>query len=131
MKTILLTLLSGVLMLGFYSCTRKDGGTAGKGGKASISCILAHHGVYKNIINGKVYIKYNAQDLPDRYDDSLNCDFNNGKPTATFNELRSGNYYLYGRGTDTTIGSTVEGGRAFTIDAESAQSVTLNVTEGD
>lgn len=131
MKPVTLAIILTVGTLALSSCNRKDGDTAGKGGNASLSCSPAHHGSFKNIINAKVYIKYNAQDLPQSFDDSLQCNISNSKSTAMFSGLKKGNYYLYARGTDTTIGSIVEGGLPFNIAEESAQTVTIPVTEGD
>lgn len=131
MKSARIALLLTAGSLALISCSRKESGTAGKGGNASLSCSPSHHGAFKNIINAKVYIKYNTLDLPKNFDDSLQCSIRDNKATATFSGLKKGDYYLYARGTDTTIGSIVEGGRPFTISEESAQAVTILVTEGD
>lgn len=131
MKSATFALILALAGSSLSACSRKDGGSAGKGGKASLSCSPAHHGSFRNIINAKVFIKYNAQDLPGSFDDSMNCSITNNKATATFSGLRTGNYYVYARATDTTIGSIVEGGIPFTLSEESAQAITIPVTEGD
>ncbi|MGC4079322.1 MAG: hypothetical protein QM702_20235 [Rubrivivax sp.] len=124
-------LLLSALALSTASCSRKDDTSAGKGGNATLVCAPAHHGVYKNITNAKVYIKYNAQDKPAGYDDSATCVWTDGKPTATFSGLKTGNYYLYSNGYDTTVTSVVEGGISYQIKTETNQTVTIPVTEGD
>lgn len=131
MKPAQMALVFAATTLSLSACNRKDDNTAGKGGNASLTCTPAHHGVSKNIINAKVYIKYNTLDLPGSFDDSMNCTIINNKPTATFPGLKTGNYYLYSRGLDTTIGVTVEGGLSFKISEENAQTITIPVTEGD
>lgn len=112
-----------------------DNNTAGKGGNANIVATMAHHTVTKNIINGKVYIKYNTQNAPGNgiYDDSAVCTILNTVSTATFDSLKPGNYYLLGTGYDTSIAQNVKGGISTNIPDNSATTYTVPVpvTEGD
>lgn len=120
----------GLLLLA--ACNRDDDkNTAGKGGNAVLRIVPKHHEVYKNIVDCKVYIKYNAQDAPASYDDSAVVLDMSGMPTATFSGLKTGNYYLYGYGFDTSIRQNVKGGIPYTIKSETTLDITLPVTEGD
>lgn len=128
-------ILLACLFLGIFSCQRKEPDPnsnrdiGGKGGNATFKITPKHHG--KNIDSSTVYIKYDAQDLPNSYDDSVKCIKENGKPVATFNQLKKGKYYLYGQGWDTTISNNVKGGIPYTISEEKTYELTLSVTEGD
>ena len=70
-----------------------------------------HHS--KPIPNAIVYIKYGATDFPGTdittYDNHTTADAN---AHYQFDDLRMGNYYLYGVGWDNSISSTVTGGVA-------------------
>jgi hypothetical protein len=120
-----------LLALTAPACRDKETDQAGKGGKARLLVTPQHHGV--NIDSCMVYIRYKSSDAPGdgRYDDSARCAPVNGKPVATFSELRKGNYYLYGRGWDPQISETVEGGIPYTIpdETEASYPLTLPVTE--
>ena len=62
--------LTLVLLFGISlsACTRPENeNTAGKGGDATLRIVPKHHNENKNIINGKIYIKYNAQDAPSTF----------------------------------------------------------------
>jgi hypothetical protein len=115
------------------SCSRKDPDAepeqvAGKGGNATLLVTPQHHG--KNIDSCMIYIKYNTQDLPaTSYDDSAWCVKQGDKPVATFNNLKKGNYYLFGRGWDPNIAQRVQGGGPYKIVNETSQSYTVAVTE--
>jgi hypothetical protein len=114
------------------ACSRKENDqNAGKGGTAILNVIPKHHGVSINIINAKVFIKYNAQDVPINYDDSASCSLLSSQPTAIFNGLKTGSYYIYCQGFDTTIKQNVKGGMPYTISNETNISLSLPVTEGD
>ncbi len=120
----LLALFAGV------SCNRTENDqTAGKGGNATINAIPKHHNKSENIINGKIYIAYNAQDIPAKYDDSVACSYVGGIPTATFSGLKAGKYYLLGKGYDTSINQDVKGGTPYTISQEAILEVAVPVTE--
>jgi hypothetical protein len=102
---------------------------AGKGGNATLKVIPKHHG---NVVDScTVYIKYNTQDAATNYDDSVKCIPDNGISTATFSGLKTGNYYLYGKGWDEDISMEVIGGLPYTITEETTLSINLPVTEGD
>lgn len=131
MKTTTATLTLGLLCLATLSCKREEKGTAGKGGNALLRCVPKHHNVSKNIINAKIYIKYNAQDAPASFDDSAACVMIDGQPMATFAGLKAGSYYLYGNGYDTSINQGVKGGLPFVISTETTLDIAVPVTEGD
>ncbi len=105
--------------------------TAGKGGNAVLNCVPAHHEVYKNIINAKVYLKYNAQNAPITYDDSVSCTMVDGKPTATFSGLKTGDYYIFASGFDTSVSQISKGGMPYTIASEKKYDLLVPITEGD
>lgn len=112
------------------SCNRTEKDeNAGKGGNASLKVVLKHHTEAKSILNGKVYIKYNAQDAPSSFDDSTNCIMVDGIPTGTINGLKKGKYYLYGAGYDTTVSQAVKGGVPYEIKEEISYDISLPVTE--
>jgi len=125
------------LVTSAVACRKNDDGNnaAGKGGNANIVATLAHHAITKNIVNGKVYIKYNTQNAPGNgiYDDSAVCTILNTVSTATFDSLKPGNYYLLGTGYDTSIAQAVKGGISTNIPDNSATTYTVPVpvTEGD
>ena len=103
---------------------KKDGG--GKGGSATLVINPQHHTVAKNIINGKVFIRYNTLDAPTSgvYDDSAACTNHDSLLSGTITNLKNGNYYLFATGFDTSVNQYVKGGVPYTI---SAQSTTLTV----
>jgi hypothetical protein len=113
-----------------FAACKKDP-IAGKGGNAVLKITPRHHG--NNIDSCTVYIKYNTKDLPAdaKYDDSAKCAPVDGKPVATFSNLKKGDYYLYGSGWDPSIAEGVLGGTPYTISEEISQSYNLSVTEGD
>jgi uncharacterized membrane protein len=113
-----------------YSCVRLENNqTAGKGGNAVLRIVPEHHTISTNIINGKIYIKYNALDAPSSFDDSTNCILSNGVPTGIFNNLKKGDYYIVGTGYDTSINEFVKGGLPYTIKEENTFNISLPVTE--
>lgn len=117
-----------VTMLTSTSCERKESNIAGKGGKATLKVTPQHHG--KNIDSCTVSLKYNTQDKPTTaYDETVKCVMENGKPVATFSELKPGNYYLYGNGWDKNISQNVEGGIPYTIGEEKTYEINVPVTE--
>jgi hypothetical protein len=131
-KKILVSSILGISLL-TAACNRDDdsGSTAGKGGDATLRITAKHHNVSKNIINCKMYIKYNTSETPASYDDSVNCNIIDQAPVGVFSGLKKGNYYLYSEGYDTSISQGVKGGMPYTISSEIDQSITLPVTEGD
>jgi hypothetical protein len=133
-----LSIRSGILLfmacISVISCERKDPQTnqediGGKGGSATLKITSQHHG--KNIDSATIYIKYNTQDKPTSYDDSMKCVIDGGKAVATFIELKKGKYYLYGKGWDKNIENYVEGGIPYVISEEKTVEIVVPVTEGD
>ena len=130
MKRTFLCAALVMITAGIFSCNRDDNkSTAGKGGNATLSVVPKHHDVFKNLINCKVFIKYNASDAPSFYDDSVSTVQISDEPTAVFTGLKTGKYYLYGTGFDTSIKQGVSGGAPYTISSETALEVDLAVTE--
>lgn len=112
------------------ACNREDNkGSAGKGGNAVLRIVPKHHNVFKNIVDCKVYIKYNVQDVPSFYDDSAATVMMGDQPTAVFSGLKPGNYYIYGYGFDTSIRQNVKGGMPYTVSSETTLDLSLPVTE--
>ncbi|HTN17195.1 MAG TPA: hypothetical protein VL092_05910 [Chitinophagaceae bacterium] len=123
-------LFASVLLCTATACNRKENDqTAGKGGNATLICVPKHHDVSKNILNGKIYIAYNVQDIPSSYNDSADCVMVDGVPTATLSGLKAGKYYLYGTGFDTSISKAVKGGLSYEIKQETSLQITVPVTE--
>ncbi|MEZ5018392.1 MAG: hypothetical protein R2800_15130 [Flavipsychrobacter sp.] len=112
-----------------FACCRPDETeVGGKGGNATLKVTPQHHG--KDIPNSKVMIKYNTQELPSAYDEEVSTTNENGKPVATFTSLKKGNYYIYAKGYDSSIGQDVVGGIPYTVTVENTQNITVPVTEG-
>jgi hypothetical protein len=123
---------SAFLMICFLiSCNRTDeNNKAGKGGKASIQLTPRHHGIFKNIVDGKAYIKYNSKDLPSSYDDSVVVSYDaERKPFAIFSELKKGNYYIYVNAYDTLYKQQVKGGIPYEIMEDKLYEIDVPVTE--
>lgn len=96
---------AGFLMTG---CQRKNdvlepaklmkGGTGGHG---ILHVTVQHH--KENINEGKVYIKYGTDKMPDNiesFDEVKTINFSLGRPAVSFYELTQGDYYLYAEGID-------------------------------
>ncbi len=103
-------LISAVLLiwLSFSSCSKE-----GLGGEATIAAFPKHHD--KPIPNTMIYIKYGAKDFPGTdvsvYDDVKLAEADMGEdPHAHFENLKKGDYYLYGVGFDSAINQIVTGG---------------------
>jgi hypothetical protein len=103
----------------------------GKGGSGSVAVYPQHHEVAKNLVNMKVYVKYNTLDAPagGAYDDSLSCTNHDSLSSSTFTGLKNGNYYFYGYGYDTSVNKNVKGGSPFTLSAQSTVSLEIAVSE--
>lgn len=129
MKHLLLAL---ALIPVLTSCQKDDPKfIGGKGGSTVLILSPKHHTRY--IDSCTIYVKYNTKDAPSGgYDDSMVCSNFGAKPTATFSNLKKGDYYLYGYGYDTLIHQNVKGGFGYSITAD-ATSIPLDVpvTEGD
>jgi hypothetical protein len=120
-----LTIACSLLL--FASCRTKDKIVPGKGGSAAVTAYPQHHLVAKNIINGKVYIRYNTLDAPADgiYSDSINCVNHDSLLSGTFTGLQNGNYYFYATGYDTSISQKVKGGTPYTITSQAAQNLPI------
>lgn len=116
------------MVLGTASCKREDPEPkAGKGGNAVLNIVPRHHA--KIIDSCLVFIKYNAQDFPSHFDDSVWCKPVNGVSTAIFTGLTKGQYYIFGRGYDEDIDQICIGGGPFTITEEGELHYSLAITE--
>ena len=120
-KTLLILLLP---ILFITSACHKEG----IGGKSTIGGTVNHHS--KPIPNSVVYIKYGATDFPGTdittYDNHTTADAN---AHYQFDDLRMGNYYLYGVGWDNSISSTVTGGVGIKIKYNKSYTQDVPVTE--
>ncbi|MEO6168662.1 MAG: hypothetical protein ABIO46_08140 [Chitinophagales bacterium] len=127
-KTVILftTILS--IAFAFSSCTK-----AGLGGEATIAAFPKHHD--KPIPNTVIYIKYDAKEFPGTdvgvYDGFKIAESEpGGDPHAHFEELKKGDYYLYGVGFDSSINQIVTGGIPVEIKEKSGETdVVVPVTE--
>lgn len=125
-----ITLSAVLVVLTLSSCERKDDtNIAGKGGMAVLKVTPQHHGT--NIDSCTIFLKYNSKELPSSFDEEIKCVMENGKPVATFNELKKGDYYVYGKGWDPDISQQVVGGIPYTISDEQTYTINIPVTEGD
>ncbi|MEI7802739.1 MAG: hypothetical protein WCI97_08865 [Bacteroidota bacterium] len=117
MKSILSVTLCFLIscLIIFSSCKK-----AGTGGKATLVVFLQHHG--KTIPNhigypDTVFVKFNAKELPG----TTAADFDTyfigevGEDHVHCEELKPGNYFIYGAGMDTTGPYRVTGGIAVKI----------------
>ena len=104
------------------SCISSGGGTGGNG---SISISPTHYGSYVDICT--MYIKYGTLNAPANgiYDDSAQCAFVDTIPVATFNNLKAGLYYFYGKGYHTAFVAYVKGGANYTLCTEQHATVLL------
>lgn len=130
MKTIMLKIAAFTIsVLVVWGCNRDDSTSniGGKGGNATLKVTPQHHTL--NIDSCMIYIKYNATNTPDSYDDSAMCVPQDGAPVATFTQLKKGNYYLYGKGWDPSIVQSVKGGLTYEITQEQTIHIFLPVTE--
>lgn len=105
------------------SCVRKNEvidpeplPAGGIGGKATLRVTAQHH--KKNINTGVVYIKYASKSMPviDSFNATDTVDATN--PTAVFEKLTQGDYYLYAKGTDYNLpqgNDEVMGGAHFRV----------------
>lgn len=117
------TAVAGIALMFLAGCGDKMGVVP-----ATLKVTPRHHG--QSIKECIVYIKYGTKDKPASYDDSMKCVMTRGVPVATFRNLRTGNYYIYGRGFDPSIGENVEGGISLPIHTNYDYVYDLSVTEG-
>lgn len=121
--------------LSLYSCgndDKDDTAVAGKGGTTTLKVYPQHHLIAKNISYCTVYIKYNTLDIPGNgiYDDSAVCKKEDSVLVATFDGLKNGNYYLFGRGYDSSISAGIKGGLPATI-TEQGKTITTPLPVGE
>lgn len=121
-------------MLVFPGCEHdaaKIAAGKGDGGMATVNVFPRHNGVTANLINVKVYVKYNTIDAPANgvYDDSMACANYDSLVSCAFTGLRNGSYYFYGYGYDTSVSKNVKGGIPYTITTQNTQTLYLPVSE--
>lgn len=131
----LLTAVTALSSIWLFSCCGKDDKpeAAGKGGSTSLMVRPKHHDLSKPIAYCTVYIKYNTLDAPANgiYDDSIKCSSEQDTVlVATFDGLKNGNYYLFGRGYDSTIQQVIRGGLPATI-TEQGKSMNVKLAVGE
>lgn len=116
----------------FVSCSKE-----GTGGDATLVVFLKHHGrIIPNQANhpDTVFVKFNAKDLPSDPTHNYDTFFvgEAGEDHVHCEELKWGDYYLYGVGYDTLIQQRVTGGAAVHIKRKDRKKETdfdLAVTE--
>ena len=113
-----------IVFITTVSSCHKEGG----GGKSTVNGYVTHHG--KVIPHAIVYIKYGATEFPgadvSSYDASLTTDVYSH---YEFDDLRMGNYYLYGLGYDNDIMQTVAGGVGVKLKYDKTTHIDVPVTE--
>lgn len=138
--TLLFVFAAAVVLFG---CTRKNdvktpppAPIAGKGGNIKIQVTPEHHGNSSTIVDGLVYVKYNAAAKPHdsvAYDDVRQVVLIDNKPLAIFDSLTQGTYYFYATGVDTDpkVMDTVIGGGVFVVPDTNTNTynLRLNVSE--
>ena len=123
-------ILTGLIFcIAAISCNNDDDAApaGGKGGIAVLKITPRHHSA--EIDSCTVYIKYNSSNVSATYDDSAVCVQEAGLPVATFSGLKTGNYYLYGKGWDPAIAENVKGGLPYTINTQTTLILSLPVSE--
>ena len=131
MKIKTIFIVAAIISTITVGCNHDTTTVAGKGGNATVIVYPQHHEVAKNLINFKVYVKYNTHDAPSNgvYDDSVACINHDSLVSCSFAGLRNGNYYFYGKGYDTSISGDLKGGTPYTITQQASQSMNLPVSE--
>lgn len=108
-------LLLAVLSVSIYSCDKDEKPApkpqepivAGKGGMTTLRIIPIHDSI--NVDSCFVYLKYNALDMPETFDDSMYCTWDGNVYRAEFKELKRGNYFIYTKGWDVVRSQKVFG----------------------
>ena len=120
-----------LVVVSIPSC-KKDKCKAGTGGSLTLKLKTMHHDKY--VYGLTVSLKFNTQDFPGEfgsYDISKTAGAHDS--TLTFTGLQCGDYYIYGKGVDSTNTSTnktVKGGIPFsTAQGEGTIEQVLSVTE--
>jgi hypothetical protein len=115
------TLSAFILLTGIIACSPDRGEpiTGGKGGNTTLN--ITPVAGNKILSNSMVYIEYAATNAPKDgiYDDSARSVMIDTLPVATFTNLKTGTYYLFITGYDTTRSpSYFEGGIMYRIEKE-------------
>lgn len=98
----------------------------GKGGLATLKITAKDDTL--SIDSCKVYIKYNAVQMPTQFDDSASCTFIDQKPAVvTFGDLKKGSYYIYAKGWNIFESKTVHGGMPYTIVHDTMATYTIQL----
>lgn len=98
----------------------------GKGGLATLKISAMDDTLA--IDSCKIYIKYNAIQMPTSFDDSAACTFVDLKaPVVTFPNLKKGSYYLYAKGWNIYESKTVHGGIPYTIVHDTLATFTIQI----
>jgi hypothetical protein len=63
-----------------------------------------------------------------KYADSAKCVTEGGQHAATFNNLRKGQYYLFGKGFDTEAGAMIVGGNGYKLSKEEMVDYVLSIS---
>ena len=124
MKSYSFLLLVSLCLLALVSACTKEGFDGG----STITGKVAHHGA--RISYATVYIAFGAKELPG----TLTTDFDasvlaDSAGLYKIENLRKGDYYLYGLGYDSTISQTVRGGLRVTVGKNEDKTVEVAVTE--
>lgn len=115
-----------IILVGLYACQKQP--SAGFGGNATLKISAKHHG--SPIDSGKVYLKFNATDVPESYDAEVSINQNApDQGMAVFEGMKPGDYYIYATGWDPAISANVKGGIPFTVEEEKTYEIILPVTE--
>ena len=131
-KTIIRAILIPVFTISFYSCAKED-----LGGDATLVVFLQHHG--HTIINhvnypDTVFVKFNTKESPGTAAGKYDTYFvgEAGEDHVHCENLKWGNYFIYGAGIDSSGPYRVNGGIAVKIkrsDRKKEQDIDLAVTE--
>ena len=116
MKKTILSIAALALTLSMFNSCKK----AGTGGDATVVVFAKHHG---NIIwnhagyPDSVFVKFNTEELPSNPTTNYDALFvgEAGEDHVHCEGLKTGKYYFYATGWDTTINQRVTGGMAIKI----------------
>ena len=125
-KIYLLGLVVACTTFVFTACKKNEITGGAIGGTATLNIVAQHNA--RDIDSCWIYIKYNATEPPLQvgYDDSALAAVKGvSRPIAMFNNLTTGNYYLYAKGYDPVYQQPARGGMAFTISNEKEYYINL------
>ena len=113
-KIFSLSLLLACTALLFTACRKNKITGGGYGGSVTLNVAAQHNA--RDIDSCWIYIKYNATEAPKLtgYDDSALAAKGAGRPLVMFNNLMTGNYYLFAKGYDPVYQQPASGGIAVT-----------------